>query len=316
MHAPGISSSPVQGFNPPPSHYAGPCDQDVQKVLNTLRSSSNIQVDLPNMWAAGPSRVVKPYNASFLTQLYIQCYESHLWHLCDLIADTWIRALQESNQRSHKSKNQSDHVWRRNAALGRIFRERRKGFKNKAPDLDLDVQDPILDSDVTKVSTQHLQLLYNHTSAKCGARLLWADAIALCGKTMENSIVKQPEIWPAELFYDVMCTSLRMVGRKLTLKIEEKYEGAWCRYHEHVKYGLPCYRQLAWKQKGERKEEDEDEDMEGVEVTRGEKRGPEVENSDEQGDLKRVRFNTDEAIDAGNNIDFGNVDAEGEPEEY
>ncbi|KAJ4364754.1 hypothetical protein N0V95_000701 [Ascochyta clinopodiicola] len=298
------SSSAAQSTVSPLSSYSVPIDKDVYDILNSLHNSSDILVDLPDMSVNGS---FKPYNATFLTQLYIQCYENHLWHACDLVADTWIRALQKANKRSHKSKKENNHMWRRNAALLRKFSEKKKGFKKDVYEFGLDVEDPDMDGDVTVFNVELLQQLYDHTRPKCGARLLWADAMALGGQKIETNIVKDPDVWPQELVYDIMCTGLRMVGRKLTLKIEEKYEGAWCRYHEHVKYGLPCYRELAWQQKRQKEEE------EGVggNVARGEKRDHTAlgHSGDGQGEAKRVRFDIDEVID------FGDIDAEGESEE-
>jgi hypothetical protein len=310
-HVANISSDTIHGFVSPPTRYDGLIDQYVYDILNTLRGSSEIQVDLPNMWSDAEAGVAKPYTATFLTQLYIQCYENQLWYLCDLVADTWIRAFQKANKRNRDGEIPLNYMWRRNSALLKKFREGKKGFKVDVNDYGLDVQDPDLDSDVTDFDTARLHQLFNHTAPNCGARLLWADAMALCGKNMETNIVRRPGAWPKELFYDVMCTSLRMVGRKLTLKIEERYEGAWCRYHEHVKHGLPCYRELAWKQKDEREEEDDDENEDNVklDVAGGEKRDYEAVGGYEQRGSKRVQF------DAGDVVDFDDIDAEGESEE-
>ncbi|KAF9695669.1 hypothetical protein EKO04_006413 [Ascochyta lentis] len=305
LRSPADDVPPSAGVDPvlPLPHYSGPVDEDVYSVLNTLRNSTEIQVDLPDMSYTGG---YKPYTANFLTQLYIQCYDNHLWHSCDLIADTWIRALQKANKRSHRKTIERDHLWRRNPALLRKFAEKKKGFKKDVEEFELDVEDPDMDSDVTVFNVNLLQQLYDHTRPKCGARLLWADAMALGGRKMENTIEKEPDVWPQELVYDIMCTALRMVARKLTLKIEEKYEGAWCRYHEHVKHGLPCYRELAYHQKREQEEEED-----GATVIRGEKRDHEAlgHGVDRQGEAKRVRF------DAEDVIDFGDIDAEGESEE-
>ena len=202
-------------------------------------------------------------------------------------------------------------MWRKNKPLGKIFAEKKKGFKTDVYDFGMDVQDPEVNLlDVTRFSPERLRELYTHTRPKCGARLLWADAMALCGRKMENDIVKRSDVWPKELFFDVMCTSLRLVGRKLTLKIEEKYEGAWCRYHEHAKHGLPCYRQLAWQQKGGQ----EDVDGEEAGAVTSMKRGVEAlgVDADEQGDAKCVRF---EGGGAGGVVDFGDINAEDESEE-
>lgn len=185
-----------------------------------------------------------------------------------------------------------------------MFREKKKGFKQDVKDYGLEIQDPLLDNDVTDFDAERLQALYDHTRSKCGARLLWADAMTLCGRKMESQIEKRPGIWPRELVHDIMCTALRMVGRKLTLKIEEKYEGAWCRYHEHIKHGLPCYRELVWRQKdwrGNKGFQNQENNETEIGVTKNKKRGQEAldGDSDEQGDAKRVRLDADKADGLG-----------------
>lgn len=289
----------IQGHNFLPC--SKPVSEDVYNILNTLRSSSEIQVDLPNMWLDEAAGISKPYTASFLTSLYMQCYENSLWHICDLVADTWIRALQDANTCSQKSGDKRYHMWRKNVALERRFQMGKLGFKKETEDLDLDIEDPEIAPDAAKIIPEHICDLYAHTRPKCGARLLWADTMALAGRKMESEITRRPDAWPRELLFDVMCSALRLVGRKLTLKIEEKYEGAWCRYHEHAKHGLPCYRQLAAKQNGTRSSEDG-----GIRKGRKRAGGPQGEQ-----DAKRVRFGTSEQSD----INYGNVDAEGESEE-
>ncbi|KAF1922466.1 uncharacterized protein M421DRAFT_11836, partial [Didymella exigua CBS 183.55] len=219
--------------------------QDVYDMLATLRASPEIQVDLPNLWADQGAGVAKPYTSAFLTALYIQCYESSQWHLCDLVADTWIRALQAANAQSHTSADRQRPLWRANAALEARFRAGRMGFKRDAVNLHIDVEDPVVHADVASFHAERLRELYAHTRPRAGARLLWADAVALAGRGVEGRFAACPEKWHPELCFDVMCTALRLVGRKLTLKIEERYEGAWCRYHEHGRHGLPCYRRLA-----------------------------------------------------------------------
>ncbi|KAF3041127.1 hypothetical protein E8E12_007966 [Didymella heteroderae] len=264
------------------SRFNRPVSQDVYDILNSLRSSPEIQVDLPNMWIDEAAGMPKPYTGVFLISLYIQCYENSLWHICDLIADTWIRALQEANRRSQKSNDKRCHMWRKNMALEMKFKIGKLGFKKETEDLGLDVEDPDIAPDVAEFVPEHVFDLYAHTRPKCGARLLWADAMALSGRKMEADIVRHPDAWPKELFYDVMCTALRLVGRKLTLKIEEKYEGAWCRYHEHGKHGLPCYRQLAALQNGAKADG----------AGKGQKGARAVDGGEER-DPKRVRFGGD-----------------------
>ncbi|KAH6644600.1 hypothetical protein C7974DRAFT_24232 [Boeremia exigua] len=319
MHAPARFDSPatIQCTNSPPPRYTGPVSQDVYDILSTLQASTKIQVDLPNIMASDNSDIAKPYTAALLVELYVQCYNNQLWHFCDLVADTWIRALQTANRDTQKSKNVQDHLWRKNVALERAFAEQKKGFKQDVFEFGLDIEDPDMADDVAEIRPQQLRALYAQTGPKCGARLLWADAMALCGKKMEHEIVRQPEAWPAESFFEVMCTSLRMVGRNLTLKIEETYEGAWCRYHEHSKHGQPCYRKEAWMQKEACPEEEEyagnATETEAIRSTsKSEKRAAAVRGN-EHGDAKRVRFDASSAeVEV---IDFGDIDAEGESEE-
>lgn len=293
----------IQDYSSPPR--PNPVSQDVYDILNTLRSSSEIQVDLPNMWTNEDAGVSKPYTAAFLMALYIQCYENSLWHICDLVADTCIRALQDANTRSQKSGDKRHYMWRKNVALEGRFKMGKLGFKEEMEDLGLDVEDPEIALDVATFIPEHMHNLYAHTRPKCGARLLWADAMALMGRKMESEIARRPHVWPRELLYDVMCPALRLVGRKLTLKIEEKYEGAWCRYHEHTKHGLPCYRQLAAKQNGTRVSSNGG-------ARKGRKRAGGIQGGEEQ-DPKKVRFGA--SVDAQQVIGLGDVDAEGESEE-
>lgn len=321
LRKPARQDSPetVRGTSSPPLPYTSTLSQEVYGILNTLQSSPNFEVDLPNLY--GPGGVSKPYTAKLLTDLYIQCYQNQLWHLCDLVSDTWIRALQLANKSTQRSKNVEDHMWRKNAALEKIFAEKKKGYKQDVFEFGLDIEDPELASDVTVIDPERLHDLFAHISPKCGARLLWADAIALCGKKVEHEIVRQPGVWPEELYYNVMCTGLRMVGRKLTLKIEEKYEGAWCtRYHEHGRHGMPCYRRLAWEQKeregGEESSDEEDAETEAGTRSNGTRAGKRARQSvgeDELGGVKRVRFEAGVGSDV-DVIDFGDLGGEDDAE--
>ncbi|KAJ4376653.1 hypothetical protein N0V86_006769 [Didymella sp. IMI 355093] len=308
IRAPDRYNSPatVQEDNSPLPRFDHPVSQDVYNILNTLRSSPEIQVDLPNMMN-NEAGISEPYTNALLTSLYIQCYQNGLWHICDLVADTWIRALQVANQRSQKSNDKRCLMWRKNTALESKFKQGKLGFKQETQDLGLDIEDPDMAADVTKFIPEHISTLYAHTQPKCGARLLWADAMALRGRTMESEMTRRPGVWPRDAFYDVMCTGLRLVGRKLTLKIEEKYEGAWCRYHEHGRHGLPCYRQLAALQNDTKGDA-------GRENGLGRKRARGDGGSEEKS-AKRVRFGGGDAGAAPRVIDFDDVDAEGESEE-
>jgi hypothetical protein len=290
--------------------------------MNSLCGNAKISIDLPTLTLQNPEsrNVEAPYTATFLTHLYIVAYNAAQHNLCDLIADTWIRAfhaLRRHREMSHKE----DQLWRPNDALIRRRAQGKKGFDDAAPKWghELDVEDPALDANVIDFSSMLLHQLYDATKPNCGARLLWADAMALCGSKLEprmQSRQKRGETWHPELVHDILCTTLRMARRKLTLKIEEATEGAWCkRYHEHYRLGLPCYRRLAYERKvsGEdTSDEDEGEDEMAraveVELGSGEKRPLEgVEGSEvEMGNTKRMRIEDREVCDE---------DAEGESDD-
>lgn len=294
---------------PPPPRWAEPISQDIVNILNTLRSTADIHVDLPDLYSSDGTEVVKPYTAAVLTDLYIQCYKNRLWHFCDLIADTWIRALRKANERSHKSDNVRDHLWRKNNELEKMFAQKKKGFREDVFKFNIDVEDPKMDRDVTTFSPERLRDLYAYTKPNCGARLLWADSMALSGMYLEYEIARDPKVWPEALFFDIMRPALRMVGRKLTLRIEEAHEGAWCRYHEHDKHKLPCYRLLAWEQQSSREWKNKLKDA----ATSGRM---DVKDGAYQGELGGQKADT---VGAGGSldevIDFGDVGAEDESEE-
>jgi hypothetical protein len=182
-----------------------------------------------------PEPTTKVWNAEHLTHMYISAYKSGCWNVCDLIADTWIRAFQ--------SLNKDDPIWRTN----------KTGYIDKVRDLKtagLGEQDQLLDTSVCCFDAKLLNNLYHHTDKKCGARMLWADTMALCGQDWEDQLTskkRQHEQWHPDLNWNVMCTALRLVRRRLTLKIEENIpEGVWCkRYHMHTQHNTPCYRELA-----------------------------------------------------------------------
>lgn len=229
---------------------------DVYNILNSLRSSNEVVIDLPELTNAADPDNELPYSATFLTQLYIVSYYSQLWNICDLVADTWIRAF-HAQRKKHQLNPANPSLWRPNKALEARMtitktNRYRRPFDANAPNYNLVVADPALDADVTSFKTEQLNTLYNNTAPDCGARLLWADSMALTGQFMDDVMRRSKRNgvdWHEDLKHNIMCTSLRMVRRKLTLKIEEGTEGAWCaRYHEHGKHDQPCYRELAWQQ--------------------------------------------------------------------
>ncbi|EUC28522.1 hypothetical protein COCCADRAFT_108951 [Bipolaris zeicola 26-R-13] len=232
--------------------------QDVYDILNSLKASTKTHIDLPSLSNAADPDAIQPYSASLLTNLYILCYHENLWNLCDLITDTWIRAFHARRKKAYTDPAYT--LWRRNKAL-----EARKRAAHRARltatiipseydvnpiNLHLDATDPDLEPNITDPPLHLLTLLYHHTPATCGARLLWADALALAGDVTEKGMEaarKKGEEVHHELVWNVMQSALRMVRRRLTLKCEESTEGAWCRrYHEHGRGGGGrCYREVA-----------------------------------------------------------------------
>jgi hypothetical protein len=297
-----------------------PDNHEVYDILSSLRSTSKIHIDLPKLANAVDPEKVQPYSAQFLTQLYISCYRDKCWDLCDLIADTWIRAFHE--QRAQGQQYPTNAIWRPNPALERRKRkalEHNKGlatqyhipsgFDPSPKNYNLQVEDPELEPDVTVVHIDLVNELYARTGKDCGARMLWADAMALGGDKMEKFLERVAKCrfeLHTDLVFNVMQTGLRMCRRNLTLKIEESTEGAWCkRYHEHGRHGLPCYREKAWK-KGE-EDDNQDKDpfaafMQQDEGAHGAKRGFRDVDDGEMSPAKRIRFTED-------------LDAEGDSEE-
>ncbi|KAJ4373161.1 hypothetical protein N0V83_003452 [Neocucurbitaria cava] len=277
----GMSSDTITRSSPQSGLFLIPPDPEVYMLIEGLCGTSEIFINLFPVEETATPGVEKPYTAKMLIQLYLVGYENKHWNVCDLVADTWIRAFHQRRERAERDTQQS--IWRRNKVLENRKRELEEaarkieriggkapkgiGFDPHPPDYDLPVNDPLLEADVTLFNPALLTELYKHTPKLCGARLLWADAMTLCGAKMEQEIVdsaKNGTEWPADLLFDIMQTSLRMLGKKLTLKIEESTEGCWCkRYHEHVKHGLPCYRELAWLQVNEEDDGDEQEGGDG-----------------------------------------------------
>jgi len=236
-----------------------PETQEAYQILNALRHSASIHLDLPGLSNVNNPEQAQPYSAKDLTEIYILSYQQSAWDVCDVVADTWIRAFHEL--RAQDQRDPTNPTWRANKAL--LERKRKskeawnKGmymaseFDPNPKDYGLTVADPELDSDVTAVNFDLLNTLYKHTDRKCGARMLWADALALRGdktETIMETAAERGAGLHTDLVFNVMQTSLRMLRRNLTLKIEESTEGAWCkRYHEHTKHGLPCYREKAWR---------------------------------------------------------------------
>jgi hypothetical protein len=315
------SSSTIRALSSPqsqqPTALATRVHADIYSILSALRGSAVTQIELPSLQGQTDSNEETPYTAQFLAHLYLLCYKDGLWNLCDLVADTWIRAL----QRASRHESEQHRIWRDNPALLAIQAVGKKGFQEDAPEYFFDVKDPFIDPEVVRFDENILNQLYEHTAKDCGARFLWADAMALCGSKLEDTMQQMARYdldWHPDLVFDIMCTSLRMVRRKLTLKIEEGTEGAWCkRYHEHGKHGQPCYRELAWREKSKQRGEEGENETAGTGARKRKRRDKSVAARDESS-AKRVRFEggSDSArgISAGGFGD-GDIDAEGESEE-
>ena len=234
--------------------------QDVYDILNSLKATTKTHIDLPSLSNTNDPDAIQPYSAELLTHLYITCYHQNLWNLCDLITDTWIRAFHSRRKKAYTDPAYT--LWRSNKALEnrkrKAHRARLTGvlipseFDPNPRNLGLGPTDPDLDANITDTHIDLLNLLYHHTPPTCGARMLWADALALAGdqteKEMETAQRRGVEVHP-DLVWNVMQSGLRMVRRRLTMKCEEGTEGAWCRrYHEHGRHGKEgerCYREVA-----------------------------------------------------------------------
>jgi hypothetical protein len=246
------------GYRPSVGLFKANINPDIYDTLDYLRSTSEIHLNLPQGRFKGND---VPYTARTLMHLYLVCYESHLWNLCDMITDTWIRAFHALRRKGQRDPNSA--LWRRNPQLETREQEARvrknKGMKpmsyDAGPDYNLTTatEDPLIaDQVTTQIDSGILNELYDNTAKDSGARLLWADALALGGDKVEDAFARTKEevVWHPDLLFNLACTSTRMVRRKLTLRIEESTEGAWCkRYHEHTRQKLPCYRQLAAEQR-------------------------------------------------------------------
>jgi hypothetical protein len=299
-------------------------NREIYEILNSVRSTPKIHLNLPAL-TLSPTDPEKPYSAKVLTELYIASYRSNYWDLCDMIADTWIRAFHEVR----------GSIWRPNPALERRKRKAAEYNRNhryhipsefdpSPKDYGLTVDDPELEHDITVVHTDLVNELYKRTGKDCGARMLWADATALGGDKTEKFLehVKRAGFeLHNDLVFNVMQTGLRMCRRNMTLKIEESTEGAWCkRYHEHTKYGLPCYREKAWK-RGQDGCEGEDEvvDAEGTVIDQAQRdllAAFMQEEEGEQGTKRGFKEVDDGEISATKRTRFAdNVDAEGDSEE-
>jgi hypothetical protein len=266
----GLSSRNKTRSHPVTDHILEAC---VDQIIGKIGPGPRMAVELPTM---EPDGIEVPYTAPLLMRVYTRAHSEERWHICDLVADTWIRAFHAKRRRQEHTNKFDKIFWRFNEPLYNRRTEGKKGFDRNALNWSrvLDEDDPLLDPDVVDFKPELLEQLYTQVDGPCAARNLWADAMALCGSRLENrmQIDKRRGVqWSPKLIYDIMCTTLRMTRRKLTLKIEESTEGAWCkRYHMHTLHDRPCYRKIAYDRKmagDDSSDEDEDED-------KSEKEGP------------------------------------------
>jgi len=218
-----------------------PCD--VQRLYQAIKGVSLTLTCLPD--TQDDNGATKPYTAEFLTYLYIHAYSKSDFAICDLVVDTWIRAFQDRA----RSALSSQHIWLANPQ--HVEREQSSttttpwtGFPRK-PKWQRDEPLPALAKDVTEFHPVLIDALYTHTLADSGARMVFADAMALCGDRYLASLTRPGEHarWHPEFIADTLVTALRLVRSKTTLEIEKTAEGAWCaRYHGHSGSGGACYR--------------------------------------------------------------------------
>ncbi|KAH9872338.1 hypothetical protein IAQ61_005173 [Plenodomus lingam] len=251
-----VSSSPTSASPVIHEIHNLQIEPKVLEIMTHVKSSPETLAELPELH--NDKNSVTPYTGTQLMHLYLTAHNLKLFDICDLVTDTWIRALH--TQRRRDARANSSGLWRPNHVLEkrltRYLNARNEGripddpmeFERNPPDYNLSVQDPRLDPDVLSFDSTLLGELYTHTPSDCGARRLWSDAITLAGDKAAHMFANSTHrgfVWNQELKDDVMKTSLRMLRRKITLKIEESTEGAWCdRYHEHGKKGI-CYRAKA-----------------------------------------------------------------------
>lgn len=203
--------------------------------------------------------VDQPWTAERLTHLYIYSASEGDTELCDLIVDVWIRAFQDHDRYVTRDCTRLG-IYREDLHPDELVWGENKHHPDRANYMDIgmppipkwqmhkDLALPKLHNNVTAYSPKLLNQLYKHTPKDNAARRLWADSLALCGDRTQYWLMKlrkdNIQLHP-DLTYNILCTTLRMARRKLTLKIEELGEDAWChRYHAHGK-DEQCYRARA-----------------------------------------------------------------------
>ncbi|KAF2194475.1 hypothetical protein K469DRAFT_616993, partial [Zopfia rhizophila CBS 207.26] len=231
-HAPAVSQWDADGIR---HVYMNYISKEVYDIYRTCLTNIP-RITLPELETKPETSHRLPWESTDLLQLYLLAYKMESWHVCDLVADTWIRAFQKLDEKEEAK------IWKHNRAPYRPNDEHTGQLLPIPPN---DNGNPLLDKRVTVFDASLLSLLYTEITEECGARNIWADAMALCGGDMEEAMEETgPGMWPKKLVWNVMRTALRLVRVRRTLKIEEKFSTAWCkRYHEHGKHGKVCYRE-------------------------------------------------------------------------
>jgi hypothetical protein len=241
-----VPSSLLPTFEPvpPPHRFSVQIPKRIIELFDGLKNQGHrVLPDLEK------DEQIIPWTAQQLTLLYIYSYKQNNVELCDLITDVWVRAFQERNRDKKLPK-----MWRPNKShperdltvVGRHMKEYHRNGLPPVPHWQQKLLLPMLSDCVTEFDPKLLNQLYHYTAEANGARMLWADALALCGYAAEDWFIecKKEKIEVHEdLVHNVLCTTLRMCRRRLTLKIEETLEDAWCqRYHMHSQWGMACHR--------------------------------------------------------------------------
>ncbi|KAF2261788.1 hypothetical protein CC78DRAFT_619124 [Lojkania enalia] len=268
---------PPQGQAQPEPTFTSGCDtstflasfdSDIHELATFFRDSAannDLRVELPGLTSEANPDI--KWTAETLIQLYLVSYHNRDWNTCDLITDTWIRAF-------HKLDSEP---------LTKIWREQKIKCNPAIEIPPNDNGNPDLHHHVTSFDPRLLTQLYEYTEKDCGARNMWADAMALVGERLESTMESIGQgRWHKDLIWNIMRTCMRLVRARRTLKIEEKQPGAWCkRYHEHARHGTDCYRVIATAVAGKKRRADSIERGEPADTSTKRVKFTSPENADE-----------------------------------
>lgn len=240
-------------------------------------SNSNVQIELPRR--PDPNDRKSIWTAKQLSDLYLYCYNKNAVNLCDLVADTWIRAFHHTIKKVDKGQGSPDLIrpWTKS-------KRQNKDTEVPLPESYFDLQLKY-DAGVTQIwhNTEKksrfetgegeeplldcVNDLYTYTRITDPVRFLWSNILVLHGSVLEDLINPWPRdvhnynecvsgqrtehTMHPDLVYDIMSHALRMVRQVREFKCEQTFEGAWCnQYHLHTKHSRPCYWELAKNNEG------------------------------------------------------------------